>query len=169
MTEMKALEAWLQHRERNGDQVQERPEPTVSYLVVQRGERYLAIPFANVRRVTRLETFSPLPGAVPLLPGATNIEGHVVAVMDLAPLLGEEVLTPRPGLFLVLVADQNVEVGLLVTRAVDVHDVPHSALKTDGVPAYVQAFYGWPLQSPTYVVHVLDVAQVVEAALHAYD
>ncbi len=145
------------------------PEPARhTFIAFTGGSRRLAVPFAAVRRVARLETFSPLPAAVPLLPGATNVQGHVVAVLDVAPLLGEPPTPPQPGMYLVIVQAGELEAGLLTPHTPTLHEVPEDRLQWERDTPLIEATYGWPPEAPEQLVEVLAVPEVLQRAQEAY-
>lgn len=140
-----------------------------TFIVIRYGRRVLAVPFEYARRVARLETFSPLPAAHPVLPGATNVEGHIVAVLDVGPLIGEPFTTPRPGMYLVVVEDGDLEAGMLTPRAPTLHQVPESRIRREEDMPFVEGTYGWPLDEPEHVVEILAVPRILASAQHAYE
>ena len=140
-----------------------------TFVAFRYGQRFLAVPFECARRVVRLETFSPLPGAVPVLPGATNVDGHVVAVLDVGPLIGEPAISPRAGLYLVVVSDGNLEAGLLTSQMPTLHEVPEPWLQQETKDSFIKATYGWPSDRPVHVVEVLAVSRILAAAQRAYE
>ncbi len=157
------VESLAQHEEEQGDEARR------TFVVMHYGRRVLAVPFEYARRVARLETFSPLPAARPVLPGATNVDGHIVAVLDVGPLIGEPSTMPRPGMYLVVVADGVLEAGMITPRAPTLHEVPESRIRREEDIPFVQGMYGWPLDEPAHVVEILAVPRILASAQHAYE
>lgn len=162
---MDTLTTWEEEKKRE----EEKEERYRSFLTLRCARRWLAVPFERARRVARLGNFSPLPAAVPLLPGVTNVQGHIVAILDIAPLLGEAPITPRPGMYLVLVSDGDLEAGLVCPVSPSLHDVPESHLTRKDDAAYIEATYGWPVENPQHIVEVLSVPRILATACHAYE
>jgi purine-binding chemotaxis protein CheW len=85
------------------------------------GERY-ALALEAVREVVVPQPpFARVPRAAPAVRGAMNLRGRVVAVVDLAPLLGRaaEALAPAQGHVLILDRDRR-SLGLLVSSVLGV-------------------------------------------------
>lgn len=84
-------------------------------LIVLRlfGWRY-ALPMAGVAEVGRPPTLTRVPGLPAWVAGVANWRGRVMAVLDLAPLLGGEAAGARRTGRLVVLAHAGLRVGLLV-------------------------------------------------------
>jgi purine-binding chemotaxis protein CheW len=98
-----------------------------SRLIVFRagGERF-AVPLEAVREVVVPKPpFARVPRAAAPVRGAMNLRGRVVAVVDLAPLLGlaPEALAPSQG-HVVILDRHRRSLGLLVSAVLGVHDLP---------------------------------------------
>ena len=158
-------------RETKGEEVVAPSEDTSkrTFVAFRYRERLLAVPFERARRVARMESFSPLPGGVPVLPGATNIDGHVVAVLDVGPFIGETPTLPAAGMYLIVVGDGNLEAGLVASEMPTLHEVPAHWVQQESNESFVEATYGWPLESPEHVVEVLAVSRILAAAQRAYE
>jgi len=158
------VERWLQalHAE------EEHPVEREAFVVALRGENYWAFPLAFTRHIARLTTFTPLPDAIPLLPGLTNWEGRVLPLIDLAPLVHQPPLSLEGRTYMVIVGHGDLEGGILVSRAVDIQEVPKGHIQTDEISSYILGTYTWPLEDATYVVHIVDVDRVLTAAREAY-
>ncbi len=151
-----------------GEEGETRPNPPKDFLAFQCGRRWLAVPFTRARRVVRLENYSPLPGAVPLLPGASNVEGYVVPVLDVAALLNEPPQTPRSGMYLVVVSDGEAEAGLLTPTPPKLHQVASMHTQGEQQP-FIEGTYGWPEEKPEYIVEIVSIEQLMAAARKAYE
>lgn len=166
MNERMNLEDWLiaQHKAAEKDNAT-RGAP---FLALLRRDHGLAVPLNQVRQIARLETFSPLPGAPPLLPGATTLQGRIVALLDLGPLLEEEPLPPTTGMYVAVVNDGDVEAGILITQALDMHRVPEEYIQKDDVTPYLVGRYPWPLTNPQEAFDIIHVSNVLEAARRVF-
>ncbi len=166
MPEGQDLENWLAAQHRNSEK--ENVTQGTPFLAVLRNEHGLAVPLEQVRLIARLESFSPLPGAPPLLPGATSLQGRIVALIDLGPLLEEDLLQPHIGMYVTVVSDGDVEAGLLVTRALDMHLVPEEYIQKEDITPYIVGRYAWPLSEPQKAFDIIHVANILEAARHVF-
>jgi purine-binding chemotaxis protein CheW len=92
------------------------------------GERY-AMPLEAVREVVVPQPpFARVPRAAPAVRGAMNLKGRVVAVVELAPLLGRpsDALGPGQGHVLILDRDRRA-LGLLVSSVLGVETLAADA------------------------------------------
>lgn len=164
--DMESLEEWLRRAHTLETEPEEERE---KFLVAQRYDGFYGFPLQYTHHVSLLSTFSPLPAAHPLLPGVTNIGGRVVPVIDLAPLLDLTPVEPKEGTYVVVVRDRDLEGGILVHRAVDIHEVPLSHIRTEEkASSYIERKYTWPVESPTWLVLVLNVPAILEMARRVY-
>ncbi len=164
--DMNVLDEWL-HRVHA--QEQEPGEEVETFLVVQRFQSFYGFPLQYTQHIAPLNTFSPLPAAPPLLPGVTNIGGRVVPVLDLAPLLGLDPVELSSALYVVVIRAGELEGGVLVHRAVDIHKVPLSHIRAEEkASSYIERKYTWPIESPKGLIHVLNVPAILETARKVY-
>ena len=75
-----------------------RDEEQAEALVVRVGHAHYAIPLAGLASVVNLDALTPLPGAPDFVAGLTQIQGHVVTIIDLGVLLGEAPEPPHAAL-----------------------------------------------------------------------
>jgi len=161
------LEGWLQAL--HDEEVETLPEHE-SFVVVLRGDTYLAFPLSETTHIARLTTFSPLPDADPLMPGVTNLEGRVLPILDVSPLIHLSHLSPQPGLYIIVVARGTLEAGILAHKAVDIHDVPKSHIQMEETSSiYIRGTYTWPLDTEQYLVHIVNTERLFEAARSVYE
>ena len=73
-------------------------------------ERRLALPLSRVERVVHAVEITPLPGAPEIVPGAINVQGRVLPVLDIRARLG---LPERP-----LVLTDQILLARAATRTV---------------------------------------------------
>lgn len=96
-------------------------------------ERY-AVDIDAVREVCPLKSLTPLPGVPDFVMGIVNLRGHVVSVLDLKRFFG----LPETGLTdmnkIVLLADENMEFGLLADAVTGVLMVDSEALAQTSLP-----------------------------------
>ncbi|OFX22886.1 MAG: chemotaxis protein CheW [Anaeromyxobacter sp. RBG_16_69_14] len=99
------------------------------------GERF-ALPLEAVREVVVPQLpFARVPRAAPAVRGAMNLRGRVVAVVELAPLLGlpADLLEPAQGHVLILDRDRR-GLGLLVASVLGVETLVTTAPPEARVP-----------------------------------
>jgi purine-binding chemotaxis protein CheW len=73
-----------------------------------------------VREVQPLAGYTPLPGTPPFVLGLINLRGHLLAALDIRPLLGSPTSSPNSGAALVIVSVGGVEVGLLADEVIEI-------------------------------------------------
>jgi purine-binding chemotaxis protein CheW len=91
------------------------------------GERY-AFPVGAVREIAQLGKVTPVPGAPAPVIGVWNLRGDVIAVLDLARVLGLEGSAPSR---LVVVEDGELRGGLAVESVLDVGAIPEALEPAD--------------------------------------
>lgn len=146
---------------------EEAPARMLQFVAAQYGEQALAVPLTHVRRVIRDARISLLPAAHPALPGLAAVDGRLLAVLDIGPLVGETSLpvdVPHWGLW---VTDHDAEALLLVSRVLGLHEVPeeHIASAEEGI---WHGKYPWPLEAPQEMVYILDIRGLFALAARVY-
>jgi len=94
------------------------------HVRVRAGGEHYALPVTGVREVAKLGHLTPVPGAPPAVLGVWNLRGDVMAVIDLAALLGLQSAGAQDRI--VVVEDGERRGGLAVESLVDVGAVPSS-------------------------------------------
>jgi purine-binding chemotaxis protein CheW len=84
-------------------------------VVVEVAGRRLGVPAARVREVAAVSTVTPIPEAPAPVVGLTQLRGHILPVLELAP--GR---TPRPNDPLIVVELGPARAALLIDRVVGV-------------------------------------------------
>jgi len=109
---------------------------TGSHLLVQAGEYVCALPLVSVRRVVRSLTVHPLPGSAPELEGLAEFGGEPLPVLNLARMVNAAPgANPSYPVTIVVWAgptEAREIMGLAVDAALEVADVPSSAVVTGG-------------------------------------
>ena len=108
------------------------PLETLDVLLIELAGELYALPSASVREVVRYRDYTPVPGAPPSLPGILNQRGTIMAVVDLALLLGLASPPPTRATRLVLAAHDEIDLALLAERVVDLVALPIDTI--DPVP-----------------------------------
>jgi chemotaxis signal transduction protein len=116
------------------------------HVRVRSGGEHYALAVEAVREIAKIGAITPVPGAAAEILGVWNLRGDVMAVIDLAALLGLG-REAEPGR--IVVAEQgDLRAGLVVESVVDVGPLPEAlepadsefvsaAVLVDGVPVGV--------------------------------
>jgi len=98
------------------------------HVRVRAGNEHYALPVAGVREIAKLGEITPVPGAPAVVLGVWNLRGDVMAVLDLATLLG--LGGAEPGR-IVVVEEGDLHGGLAVESVLDVGAIPEPLEPTD--------------------------------------
>jgi purine-binding chemotaxis protein CheW len=104
----------------------DRIEATADLVTLELGGRGYAIEANVVREVCAVRELTPLPTAPPFVLGITNIRGKIIAVLDLAGVLGHGAVA-RPSGRAIIVEIGGIEIGV-DARHCGVARVPHRRL-----------------------------------------
>ena len=104
-------------------------QPLVLFRV---GTQHCAIPVSAAERVLPMVAIAPLPDAPPIALGAVNVEGRLVAVLDLQRRLGLPPCELGPAARLLVVSVGRRTVALPVDDVVGVTEVPANAIVDAG-------------------------------------
>lgn len=162
------LEAWLAGGD-GEEQAEQAPQVYREFVVVRRGDRFLGFGLAHVRRVVRDVRVSLLPAAHPTLPGVASVDGRVVPVLDIGPLLGEEALPVDGTYWGVWVAEEDLEALVLAQDVVGLQEVPEDRVSPEEDTPLLAGHYPWPVDRPEHTVHVVNVPALLERALQVYE
>ena len=89
-------------------------------LIFQIGDGRYGVSARLIREVQPLTSYTPLPSTPPFVLGLINLRGRLLAALDIRPLLGSPVASPRPGAALLIVSAGGVEVGLLADEVIEI-------------------------------------------------
>jgi purine-binding chemotaxis protein CheW len=89
-------------------------------LAFRLGEGDYSVPAQYVCEVQLLGEITPLPFTPAFLIGLVNIRGRLLAALDIRPLLDMPEAPPQPQAFLLVLAANGLEVGLLADAVVEV-------------------------------------------------
>ena len=168
MEELEALEQWLSGNARPQEEPAKTPDTGATYVVVHYGERLLAYPLTYTRQVIRDVRLTLLPGAHPVLPGATHVEGRIVPVLDVGPLLGEAPLPVDTSYYGVLLAHEDAQAVALAHTVLGMYTVPDAVIADPEGNGLLYGRYGWPLDAPEHTVHIINVPELLRRAAHVY-
>jgi chemotaxis signal transduction protein len=124
-------------------------------VLVRVADETYAVPVEHVPEVAPVGDVVPVPGAPPAVRGVRNLRGEILALVDLAAVLG--LSAPGEPQRIAVVEHGGVRCGLLVDEVVDVADV-------EDAPQPVQApLVRRAVLHDEALVGVLDVAGVLDA------
>jgi purine-binding chemotaxis protein CheW len=89
-------------------------------VIFQIGDGRYGVSARLVREVQPLTDYTPLPSMPPFVLGLINLRGRLLAALDIRPLLGVPVASPRPGAALLIVSAGGIEVGLLADEVIEI-------------------------------------------------
>jgi purine-binding chemotaxis protein CheW len=134
------------------------------FLLLTIAAEWYAVTLNQVRGVVPTGHITPVPGAPPHIVGVQNLQGHLLAVLDTAPLLG---LSPlKEAGHVVVVSHERIEIGCLVDRAEDIVSVKPEALEEPLLTIEAQRrFLNAQLRLEDRLVGVIDVEALVEEGI----
>ena len=90
-------------------------------LTFRLGGSSYSLPATAVREVQALGTYTALPAVPPFICGLVNVRGRLITAIDLRPLLGLPSDPPAPGAMLLIICNDESELGLVADNVVAVH------------------------------------------------
>jgi purine-binding chemotaxis protein CheW len=88
-----------------------------------------AIPVAQVRSIEKLQHITRIPRTEPFVKGVINLRGVVTPIIDLRTRFGMDETEYLDSTRIIIVATDDVEVGLIVDTANDVMDIPVDSIE----------------------------------------
>lgn len=82
------------------------------------------IPVSQVRSIEKVQHITRVPRTAPFVKGVINLRGVVTPIIDLRTRFGMTESEYTDNTRIIIVATENVEVGLIVDTANDVMDIP---------------------------------------------
>jgi len=98
--------------------------------LLEAGDQIFGLPVARLREIVETPSVTPLPRLPAALRGIAQVRGELLAVADLATLLGLD-KPSRPGCLAVLVGERGT-LGLQATRTVGFRDIYEEELSGGG-------------------------------------
>lgn len=98
-------------------------EPLLTFRL---GGTSYSLPATSVLEVRPLGAFTPLPRVPPQILGLVNVRGRLLVAIDIRPLLAAPAGPPTADSMLIIIAADEVEVGLLADEIVAVHQAPYT-------------------------------------------
>ena len=100
-------------------QTDEGSDEGASYLLFEIGQKPYAVQLAAVAEVLWMVAYTEVPSWPAPLVGVIDIRGTLLAIADIAPLLGDRAVTRDPTAFIIVVSHAQARFGLLASRVVD--------------------------------------------------
>lgn len=108
---------------------QEQLNEGLKLIVFRLNNEEYGVDVGQVRSIERMQSVTRIPGTPAFVKGVINLRGVVIPILDLNTrfALSESEITDHTRI--IVVAHDNVEIGLIVDEANDVLDVPQSAIE----------------------------------------
>jgi purine-binding chemotaxis protein CheW len=107
-----------------------RRDTRYSVAVLGLGEERIAIEAGYLREIVKVPPVAPVPSTPPCITGITQLRGELLAVVDLAHLLGVSLRGERP--FLAIVDAAEGPLGLLVEQVLGFREIRAEELSAIG-------------------------------------
>lgn len=128
-----AIQARLQQRAeqfaREPAEVADEGAPAYRMLAFRLGAEQYGADAMLVRIVRTVQKITPVPGTPPFYRGVCNIRGKIITVMDLRYFLGMPVDPADSPQELLVIAANNLEIGILAHHVHDVVTIPVNAVE----------------------------------------
>ncbi|PLR77657.1 chemotaxis protein CheW [Bacillus sp. V3-13] len=98
-------------------------------IIFQLKEKEYAIPVSQVRSIEKVQHITRVPRTYPFVKGVINLRGVVTPVIDLRSRFEIEETEHSDSTRVIIVALEDMEVGLIVDAANDVIDIPEGAIE----------------------------------------
>lgn len=122
-----------------------------------------AVEAGLVQEVVRTPPITPLPGAPAFLVGVASHRGDVVAIVDLARLLGRGETKVRERSRLAIARSEGMVVGLLADEVLGLAKLPGSAIQPPPLGTEDKEFISGVATTPE-PMHVLDLRRALATA-----
>lgn len=109
--------------------INERPEGAVPFVVLSIAGETFAVEIGKVREIIRVPQITWVPGSPDYVRGVINLRGSVVAVIDLAEMIGMPRAEEDSQTRIIVVESSGVIVGVLVDSVSRVVDISPSQLE----------------------------------------
>jgi len=107
----------------------DKPDDTVPFVVLSIAGEKFAVEISKVREIIRVPHVTWVPGAPEYVRGVINLRGSIVAVLDLAGILGMPQAEQDSQTRIIIVESSGLTVGLFVDSVSRVADVSSSQLE----------------------------------------
>lgn len=104
-------------------------ETELKVIVFQLKDEEYAIPVQQVRSIEKVQHITRVPRTSKFVKGVINLRGVVTPIIDLRERFGIEALPFNEQTRIIIVALDEIEVGLIVDAANDVLDIPTKSIE----------------------------------------
>lgn len=112
------------------------------FIVFSMVEEQYGVPVGQIKSIERLLPISRVPKTLPFIKGVMNLRGIVTPVVDLRERFGFPVGEETDETRVIVVTADNLTVGLIVDRVLDVQTIGESAIEpAPSIVGGVQAVY----------------------------
>lgn len=98
-------------------------------IVFQLENEEYGIPVQQVRSIEKVQHITRVPRTPPFIKGVINLRGVITPIIDLRIRLGLKELSINENTRIIIVSDENMEVGFIVDAANDVIDFAEDAIE----------------------------------------
>ncbi|MCM3654065.1 chemotaxis protein CheW [Metabacillus litoralis] len=111
-------------------------------IVFQLENEEYGIPVQQVRSIERVQHITRVPGTAPFIKGVINLRGVITPIIDLRIRLGLAELSVNESTRIIIVSNEDMDVGFIVDAANDVIDLGEDTIEpAPDVVGSVQAEY----------------------------
>ncbi|MBX3249834.1 MAG: purine-binding chemotaxis protein CheW [Myxococcales bacterium] len=146
-------------------------QPPLKLVTFDVGGRSLGAPITQVRETVEMRPVTPVFGTPPAIIGLMSLRGEILAVLDVAALLGYPPARRDPTSRLLVADVGHAQAAILVDQLGPLHTVTSDAIATapDTLPEEEGALLLGVVSRPERPLPVLDLARVLAAPpLRAY-
>lgn len=104
-------------------------EQEIKVIVFQIKDKEYAIPVDRVSGIEKLLYITRVPKTLPFIKGVINLRGVITPVIDLRIRFGFEKVSYDEATRIIIVVNDDMEVGLIVDSANDVLDIPVTSIE----------------------------------------
>ncbi len=141
-----------------------REEPGLAVIMMMLHGETFAIPLSQVKEIIRVPHITWVPGAPATVKGIINLRGTVVAVLELAALLGHPAVACGQTSRIVIVDSAGAVAGLLVEEVLGVEEVAYAAIEPSmrTLDEQQRNYVSAQAEAAGRLVGVLDIDVVLE-------
>ncbi len=133
-------------------------------IVFQLNGKEYGIPVYLVHGIEKVQHITRVPGAAPFVKGVINLRGVVTPIIDLRKRFGLEESPYTEATRVIIVALDDIEVGLVVDTANDVIDIKQEAIEPSPELVGVEAdeFVKGVVKVESRLLILLDLAKILD-------
>ncbi|MCM2675125.1 chemotaxis protein CheW [Alkalicoccobacillus plakortidis] len=117
-------------------------EEQMKVIIFQMHDEEYAIKVSEIQSIERMQTFTRIPGTASFVKGVMNLRGVITPIIDLRQKIGLEEKESDETTRILITANEELILGLIVDGANDVLDIPVGKIEpTPEVVGGVEAHY----------------------------